>query len=263
MNGVGCHGVPCRPFRVWPSFLQLLSQRCASYLPVHLCLLLHGGNHAASERLVRGRAPAARVRRRRRTDGRGVWAGIPGDPAVLGRALAEGVDGLAVHGGLLLQRAGAAALLAPVPVHGDVLGDGVGVGIRVGADLHGDAARLGPGAGAHGEGERVRVALRRQDGARAVDVVAAPASCGEPARRHRRRGLLVHQLRVPAVHVVPVRAGPGDHRAVQWLEVGALVLAVAVAASVVVAGVVQAQRHRGSRAQEILQLRRWRRHHHT
>jgi hypothetical protein len=29
---------PCLPFLVWPSFLQLLSQRWASYLPVHLCL---------------------------------------------------------------------------------------------------------------------------------------------------------------------------------------------------------------------------------
>lgn len=30
---------PCLPFLVCPSFLQLLSQRWASYLPVHLCLL--------------------------------------------------------------------------------------------------------------------------------------------------------------------------------------------------------------------------------
>jgi hypothetical protein len=34
-----CGCVPCRPFLVCPSFLQLLSHRCASYLPVHLCLL--------------------------------------------------------------------------------------------------------------------------------------------------------------------------------------------------------------------------------
>lgn len=29
---------PCLPFLVWPSFLQLLSHKCASYLPVHRCL---------------------------------------------------------------------------------------------------------------------------------------------------------------------------------------------------------------------------------
>lgn len=29
---------PWRPFLAWPSLLQLLSQRCASYLPVHRCL---------------------------------------------------------------------------------------------------------------------------------------------------------------------------------------------------------------------------------
>jgi hypothetical protein len=29
---------PWRPLRLWPSRLQLLSHRCASYLPVHRCL---------------------------------------------------------------------------------------------------------------------------------------------------------------------------------------------------------------------------------
>lgn len=37
------------------------------------------------------------------------------------------------------------------PIHGDVLGDGAGVG----ADLYGDAARLGPRPGAHAKGQRV------------------------------------------------------------------------------------------------------------
>jgi len=37
------------------------------------------------------------------------------------------------------------------PIHGDVLGDGAGVG----ADLHGDAARLGPRPGAHAKGQQV------------------------------------------------------------------------------------------------------------
>ena len=31
--------LPCLPFLLWPSFLQLLSHRWASYLPVHLCLI--------------------------------------------------------------------------------------------------------------------------------------------------------------------------------------------------------------------------------
>lgn len=40
---------------------------------------------------------------------------------------------------------------APLALHGDVLGDGAGVG----ADLYGDAARLGLRPGAHAKGQRV------------------------------------------------------------------------------------------------------------
>lgn len=34
----GMKNIPCRPLRVWPSFLQLLSHRWASYRPVQRCL---------------------------------------------------------------------------------------------------------------------------------------------------------------------------------------------------------------------------------
>lgn len=32
--------VPWRPLRFWPSLLHVLSHKCASYLPVHLCLAM-------------------------------------------------------------------------------------------------------------------------------------------------------------------------------------------------------------------------------
>lgn len=43
---------PCLPFLVCPSFLQLLSHKWASYLPVHLCLLNYVNKHTKNKKIA-------------------------------------------------------------------------------------------------------------------------------------------------------------------------------------------------------------------
>jgi hypothetical protein len=204
-------------------------------------------------------------------DGLGWVVRLPGDAPVLGRALAEGVDALAVHDRLLVLPGAGAALLARRGRLADVLAAGTDAGVCVCSRLlHGDAAGLGPGA--HGQRQRVYVptvvvVAGRHDGVLAVagvhvvDVSGTRHPAGRFHRGRRSCSLLVQQRRVGVVvHVVATGA---RHHGVGQLVLAAsrgtvVVPAVAVAA-VVVAGVVQAQRHGGTRAEEVLELRR-RRH---